>query len=288
MFCMNCGTELPDNAKFCLQCGEKQGSIDYSDVLKRNNNMTKLVAAQCTNCNAPLEVDSTKEAAICPFCNTPYIVSQAINNYNVKMNGNMNITNATINIEGGSNISNLLKRAERFEEAGDYNNALEYYDKELDIDVDRVEAQQGIERINKIIDEYVYFTSQANTLLTFGTLTLKRGKLIFVTKKGKETVFFIDRISNADVSMGCINFNYDNQVKVYTYSVVNDVHRLVDLINDAKEGKYPEMKVSSSDNDMDKYILEKFVGRKLEAIKYYREQTGADLKTAKEYIERLM
>ena len=288
MFCMNCGTELPDDAKFCLQCGQKQGSDSGSDSMIINGGTTKLVAAQCTNCNAPLEVDSSKEAAICPFCNTPYIVSQAINNYNVKMNGNMNIANATINIDGGSSISNLLKRAERFEESGDYNNALEYYDKVLDIDVDRQEAQQGIERINKKIDEYVYFTSQANTVFTFGTLTMKRGKLIFVTKKGKETLYLIDRMSNVNVSMGCINFNYDNQAKVNTYSVVNDVHRLVDLINDAKEGKYPEMRVSSSDNDMDKYILDNFVGRKIEAIKYYREQTGADLKTAKEYIERLM
>lgn len=283
MFCINCGTELPDNAKFCLQCGEKQGSNNLM-----NNSTTKLVAAQCTNCNAPLEVDSSKEAAICPFCNTPYIVSQAINNYNVKMKGNINIANATINIDGGSSISNLLKRAERFEEAGDYNNALEYYDKVLDIDVDTQEAHQGIERINKKIDEYVYFTSQANTVFIFGTLTLKRGKLIFVTKKGKETVYMVDRISNVNVSMGCINFNYDNLAKVNTYSVVNDVHRLAKMLNDAKEGKYPEMRVSSSDNNMDQYILENFVGRKLEAIKYYREQTGSDLKEAKEYIERLM
>lgn len=55
MFCMNCGTELPDNAKFCLQCGEKQGSDNLM-----NNSTTKLIAAQCTNCNAPLEVDSSK------------------------------------------------------------------------------------------------------------------------------------------------------------------------------------------------------------------------------------
>lgn len=40
-----------------------------------------IVKAQCTNCGAALEVDQSLEAAICPFCNTPYIVEKAINNY---------------------------------------------------------------------------------------------------------------------------------------------------------------------------------------------------------------
>jgi len=27
MFCMNCGTQLPDDAKFCLKCGKQMGAI---------------------------------------------------------------------------------------------------------------------------------------------------------------------------------------------------------------------------------------------------------------------
>lgn len=50
-----------------------------------------LSKAQCTNCGGVLEVDSSKDAAICPFCNTPYVIEKAItlfqNNYN-----NFNIT----------------------------------------------------------------------------------------------------------------------------------------------------------------------------------------------------
>ena len=41
-----------------------------------------LVKAICTNCGGSLEVDSSKEAAVCPFCKQAYIVEKAITNYN--------------------------------------------------------------------------------------------------------------------------------------------------------------------------------------------------------------
>lgn len=47
-----------------------------------------LTPAKCTNCGGILEVDSAKDAAICPFCNTPYVVEKAINNYNSICNVN--------------------------------------------------------------------------------------------------------------------------------------------------------------------------------------------------------
>ena len=58
-----------------------------------------LVKAQCTNCGGTLEVDNSKDAAICPYCNTPYIVDQAINKFNVS-NANINIQGANINVSG--------------------------------------------------------------------------------------------------------------------------------------------------------------------------------------------
>ena len=41
-----------------------------------------LVPAKCTNCGANLTIDSTKDAAICEYCHTPFVTEKAINNYN--------------------------------------------------------------------------------------------------------------------------------------------------------------------------------------------------------------
>lgn len=41
-----------------------------------------LIQAKCTSCGANLEVNDTQDAAICPFCKTPFVVEKAINNYN--------------------------------------------------------------------------------------------------------------------------------------------------------------------------------------------------------------
>ncbi len=40
-----------------------------------------LIKAQCTNCGGILDVDESKDAAVCPFCNTPYIIEKAIDLY---------------------------------------------------------------------------------------------------------------------------------------------------------------------------------------------------------------
>ena len=40
------------------------------------------VQAKCTNCGANLEIDNSRDAYICPYCNTPFVVEKAINNYN--------------------------------------------------------------------------------------------------------------------------------------------------------------------------------------------------------------
>lgn len=58
---------------------------------------TKLIKGKCPECGGILEVDKTKDAMICPFCGTPYIVDKAISNYmigtiNVAQGGKANIT----------------------------------------------------------------------------------------------------------------------------------------------------------------------------------------------------
>ena len=57
-----------------------------------------LVAAKCTSCGASLQVDITKEAAVCPYCGTAYIVEKAINYYNTTNQIHADV----VNIYGGA------------------------------------------------------------------------------------------------------------------------------------------------------------------------------------------
>ena len=43
----------------------------------------RLVTVSCTQCGAIVQVDSTKDAAVCEFCSSAFIVEKAINNYNI-------------------------------------------------------------------------------------------------------------------------------------------------------------------------------------------------------------
>ena len=76
-----------------------------------------LVQAKCTNCGANLEVDNTKEAAVCPYCNSAYIVEKAITNYTTYVTNNNNFAGANINVVG-IDAENYIKLANNALEAG--------------------------------------------------------------------------------------------------------------------------------------------------------------------------
>lgn len=42
----------------------------------------RLIPGICTQCGATLSVDKEKDAMVCPYCNTPFIVEKAIQNFN--------------------------------------------------------------------------------------------------------------------------------------------------------------------------------------------------------------
>ena len=50
------------------------------------------VPAKCTQCGANIEVDNTKEAAICSFCGTAFITEKAIQNFVTNYNNTYNVT----------------------------------------------------------------------------------------------------------------------------------------------------------------------------------------------------
>ncbi len=135
MFCMNCGQQLPDGAKFCLQCGTPQGAISSTGTTQAENinldgNHT-FVPAMCPNCNAHMKVDSSSKVARCEACGTECLVQDAIKALTVK--GNIQVGNATINVNG-TNTDSLLQRAEMMLADGDFDGAMSKCDTVLDSD----------------------------------------------------------------------------------------------------------------------------------------------------------
>ena len=84
-----------------------------------------LVKAICTNCAAPLEVDPSKDAAICPYCSTPYIVEKAINQYfmNVKT-----LNAGVVNMVQPDKTEKLFKNAEAQLMLEEFEDALDSYE----------------------------------------------------------------------------------------------------------------------------------------------------------------
>ena len=155
MFCMNCGAQIPDEAKYCLNCGTKLGVVESSPVIKSNNNHgLRMVPAKCTNCGGTLQVDSMAKVATCIYCNSNFVVEQAINNYNIQFSGNMTVGSAVINVNG-VNIDNLLARALDFENNGQLDKAITYFNKVLDIDINNSSAKLGVQRATTLGQAYM-------------------------------------------------------------------------------------------------------------------------------------
>lgn len=83
-----------------------------------------LVPAICTQCGSKLEVDPNKEAAVCPYCHTPFITEKAINNYNTTNITNIgNLHANVVNVSDSQSIDNRVKSGETFIQLNDYASA---------------------------------------------------------------------------------------------------------------------------------------------------------------------
>lgn len=70
------------------------------------------VEAKCTNCGHTLKVDNSKDAAICEFCGSAFIVEKAINNFNTY--NQYQIEYANIQMADERSVEKRLENAEVF------------------------------------------------------------------------------------------------------------------------------------------------------------------------------
>ena len=135
MFCMNCGQQLPDGAKYCLQCGTPQGAVSPTGTTQAEtinlDGMHTFVPALCPNCGAHMKVDSSAKVAHCNSCGTECLVQDAIKALTVR--GNVQVGSATINVSS-TNTDSLLQRVEIMLGDGDFGGAMSKCDTILDSD----------------------------------------------------------------------------------------------------------------------------------------------------------
>ena len=80
-----------------------------------------LVPAICTQCGSKLEVDPSREAAVCPYCKTPFITQKAINHYNTTNVTNIGSLHAEVlNVTDDNSRDNRVKSGETFIRLNDY------------------------------------------------------------------------------------------------------------------------------------------------------------------------
>ena len=138
-----------------------------------------LIPAVCAQCGATLDVNYLQNSIACPYCNTPFIVDNSSDTYNIQNSGDIIVQGATI--VGGPSAENYVKRARQFVVARDYISALDCYNKALDINADCVEAIEGVQTINRPLieskGEYLFEdsvrTTKVNVILTIAQLKLE-------------------------------------------------------------------------------------------------------------------
>ena len=86
-----------------------------------------LVDAKCTNCGSVLKVDKLKEAAICEYCGSVFVIEKAIQNYNYYVTNNINADSVFVSGKGNAEKERLLKNAKTNEQFKDYKKATEIY-----------------------------------------------------------------------------------------------------------------------------------------------------------------
>ncbi len=89
----------------------------------------KLVKAKCPSCGAAIEVDKNSDTTKCDYCGSKIVVDDAIAKFKLEVSGEVEIKNLP-KIEG------YLKNGEREYKNYDYKEALNYYNKAIELDPD--------------------------------------------------------------------------------------------------------------------------------------------------------
>lgn len=225
-----------------------------------------IVQAKCENCGGVLAVDESQKAAICPFCNTPYVVQDAINNYNITNN---------IKVEAGATV-NVYNTNTFFDFEIEVGVLKKYKGEDLDVVIPNNVIKIGIgafeklqiksvvipEKVNEICDwAFRDCTSLKEVIIPNGVNRIGEGAFFGCTSMSKITIpdSVIDIGSDAFVncrSLTSITIPEGvKEIKDFAFAGCSSLKHIVlpDSIERIGEGAFDECKI------LDNVILGKSV-----------------------------
>ena len=116
MFCMACGTFLPDDAAFCLKCGKK---VDWEQPVKKDNpSETGMRIIACTSCGSRSLKTIRLGEYLCEHCGSRFITNDKNTNRGAE--------------EQEAEIYAFMAKASEYKKQKDYQKELETLAKALD------------------------------------------------------------------------------------------------------------------------------------------------------------
>lgn len=136
----------------------------------------------------------------------------------------------------------------------------------------------------------VYMCSETTAGFKKGVLLLKRDELVFKESKGKETSYALELIENVGKAEknGNLELSYWSEKNGKLSFAVKDAASWVNAIIRAQKGSYPKA-INIPMNQIEASVCQNFTSdMKVQAVKFYRDNTGAGLAEAYAVVERLL
>lgn len=189
----------------------------------------KIVPAQCPNCGATIKVDEELRKGLCQFCETVFLIEDAIQQFQGK-----------VEIDYAKKIENYLIRALDFYDDKQFSEAEKYCNMVLDLDASNSDAKtllkklkQNITKPNVIIScidpsssspksdcVYVNGEKKLQTINPYGSLTLPVGRWTIEIQAG------FTRSKPVEITINSNKDEYEVKYRVKFFKTTVEVNKI--------------------------------------------------------------
>ena len=227
MFCSRCGKEIADGSVFCNYCGAKQSAPAPAP---ENKNGISFASTICPNCSGHLKINVKTNTAVCPYCNSRFVLD---------VDDSMEEA-----MQNAAEIETLMDDAKKFEKKCDTESALQCYKKVLELDPDHAEAKERLAKVR--ILNYVYLKSKMFDDYTI--MELRKDSMTCHKKDGSKEIWLFRKMTDLSYFFGSMDFTYKGEVSSRTIGVM-DEKEVVTFIRNAQKGIYPPIDKDLLDED---------------------------------------